>query len=121
MILSSFCGSRWDVSVFEFAQIPAEWETFYCPLVKLTMPREVVIQDGTCDAQPGVRTWRRPASRATDVTIIMTRAPYRCAVGLMIKTDEVSEQGCSLPLFCLTNREGLAPDRLPLVVWLGGL
>ncbi len=42
MILSSFCGSRWDVSVFEFAQIPAEWETFYCPLVKLTMPRELL-------------------------------------------------------------------------------
>lgn len=24
----------------------------------------------------------------------LTRPPYRCAVGLMIKTDEVSEQGC---------------------------
>jgi hypothetical protein len=24
----------------------------------------------------------------------MTRPPYRCAVGLMIKTNEVSEQGC---------------------------
>jgi hypothetical protein len=26
----------------------------------------------------------------------MTRPPYRCAVGLMIKTDEVSEQGCTV-------------------------
>jgi hypothetical protein len=25
---------------------------------------------------------------------IVTRPPYRCAVGLMIKTDEVSEQVC---------------------------
>jgi hypothetical protein len=25
---------------------------------------------------------------------LLTRTPYRCAVGLMIKTDEVSEQGC---------------------------
>jgi len=27
---------------------------------------------------------------------IMTRKPYRCAVGLMMKTDEVSEQVCSV-------------------------
>jgi hypothetical protein len=26
--------------------------------------------------------------------VIMTRPPYRCVIGLMIKTDEVSEQGC---------------------------
>jgi hypothetical protein len=25
---------------------------------------------------------------------MMTRTPYRCAVGLIIKTDEVSEQVC---------------------------
>jgi hypothetical protein len=37
----------------------------------------------------------RAASPATYVTKIMTRPPYRCAVGLMIKTDEVSEQGCT--------------------------
>jgi hypothetical protein len=24
----------------------------------------------------------------------MTRPPYRCVIGLMIKTDEISEQGC---------------------------
>jgi hypothetical protein len=36
----------------------------------------------------------RSAYPAIDVMEILTRTPYRCAVGLMIKAAEVSEQGC---------------------------
>jgi hypothetical protein len=36
----------------------------------------------------------RSAYPAIDVMEILPRTPYRCAVGLMIKTDEVSEQDC---------------------------
>ena len=32
--------------------------------------------------------------KVTMTQVIMTRTPYRCAVGLMIETDEVSEQDC---------------------------
>ena len=45
-----------------------------------------------CDARHGVRAWIRAAYPATSVTPMLTRTPYRCAVGLMIKTNEVSEQ-----------------------------
>jgi hypothetical protein len=38
----------------------------------------------------------RAVEPAIDVTDMLTRTPYRCAVGLMIKTDKVSEQGCNL-------------------------
>jgi hypothetical protein len=44
-------------------------------------------------AARGSRLCIRSASPARYVTKIMTRMPYRYAVGLMIKTDEVSEQG----------------------------
>jgi hypothetical protein len=44
---------------------------------------------------------------------ILTRAPYRCAVGLMIKTDEVSEQGCPVQATFHTDRyeagQGIIP------------
>jgi hypothetical protein len=36
----------------------------------------------------------KSSSLRTGVKVILTRPPYHCAVGLMIKTDEVSEQGC---------------------------
>jgi long-chain acyl-CoA synthetase len=53
----------------------------------------------------------RSASPARYVTKIMTRAPYRCAVGLMIKTDEVSEQGCAW----------LGVIAVPLNTWLSAM
>jgi hypothetical protein len=66
--------------------------------------REVVIRTAPCDERQGVRVWIRTASPARYVTIMMTRPPYRCAVGLMIKTDEASEQGSDIRL---------PPTRLP--------
>jgi hypothetical protein len=37
----------------------------------------------------------KSASFPTGIKDIVARTPYRCAVGLMIKTDEVSEQLCT--------------------------
>jgi hypothetical protein len=45
----------------------------------------------------------RSASLRTRVNDVVTRVPYRCAVGLMTKTDEVSEQGCSVGVLCLSS------------------
>jgi hypothetical protein len=45
----------------------------------------------------------------------MTRAPYRCAVGLMIKTDEVSEQGWNA--LC---PQALAEEAAGLILVAGG-
>jgi hypothetical protein len=40
-----------------------------------------------------------PSPKMAQIPEILTRPPYRCAAGLMIKTDEVSEQGwTSAPL-----------------------
>jgi hypothetical protein len=39
---------------------------------------------------------RRLASFPAEVKNVLARLPYRCAVGVMIKTDEVSEQLCGV-------------------------
>jgi hypothetical protein len=38
----------------------------------------------------------RSSSLRTRVKVILTRMPYRYAVGLVMKTDEISEQGCKV-------------------------
>jgi hypothetical protein len=42
----------------------------------------------------------------TEVKDVVTRPPYRCAVGLMTKTDEVSEQGCLVNTSVTSVRSG---------------
>jgi hypothetical protein len=45
------------------------------------------------------------SSRMAQSQVIMTRLPYRCAVGLMIKTDQVSEQLCGISIQMMTLDE----------------
>jgi hypothetical protein len=51
---------------------------------------------------------------------IVARTPYRCAVGLMIKTDEVSEQVCVLLSGCghWVQRERLAEVNAEMIDFL---
>jgi hypothetical protein len=52
---------------------------------------------------------------------VMARAPYRCAVGLMIKTDEVSEQlwwGRFCPRRSIPRRVASAVSCILRIMWL---
>jgi hypothetical protein len=72
-IFRTFSLSRW-LLILIMGTSPA--------VSKVTMSHKIMTRFAT----------RRMPEKVTNTQEIVTRTPYRCAVGLMIKTDEVSEQ-----------------------------